>query len=233
MLHDAPVLLLDLDNTLIDRDAAFRRYMADFLARHAAAFAGQNRQDSQDKNDRPPVMQEVMQDIIALDAHGRTPRAQFCSALLQRYPALPFTPDSLWHDHQRILDHFEYSAAIPAMLQRLATRYRLGLISHGSGPMQRRKLRDAGIESLFALVLISGEAGVAKPQAEIFQRALSFFHADTATMVGDDPHNDIRPAHALGLATIHIALPGDAPEVLADHVLTDVLQLEETLSCST
>jgi putative hydrolase of the HAD superfamily len=220
------VLLLDLDNTLIDRDAAFRRYLADCLARHAAAFAGQSRQD---KNDR----QAVMQEIIALDAHGRTPRAQFCSALLQRYPALPFTPDSLWHDHQRILDHFEYNAAIPAMLLRLATRYRLGLISNGSGPMQRRKLRDAGIESLFALVLISGEAGVAKPQAEIFQRALSFFHADSATMVGDDPHNDIRPAHALGLATIHIALPGDTPEALADHVLTDILHLEETLSCST
>ncbi len=220
MLPDVPVLLLDLDNTLIDRDGAFRRYLADFLARHAAAFAGQ---------DQPAVAQE----IIALDAHGRTPRAQFCRALLQRHPALPHTPESLWQDHQRILDHFVRNDAVPAMLRRLATRYRLGLISNGSGPMQRRKLRDAGIESLFALVLISGEAGVAKPQAEIFRRALSFFHADSATMVGDDPHNDIRPAHALGLATIHIALPGDAPEAVADHVLTDILLLEETLSCST
>lgn len=220
MQPEMPLLLLDLDNTLIDRDAAFRRYLADFLARHAAAFAAQDRR-------------RVTQEIVTLDAHGRTPREAFCRALLQRYPALPHTAESLWQDHQRILDHFVCQAEIPAMLRRLVMHFRLGLISNGSGPMQRRKLREAGLESLFALVLISGEAGVAKPDAAIFRRALSFFHADTATMVGDDPHNDIRPAHALGLATVHLVLPGDAPEAVADHVLTDILQLEETLSCST
>lgn len=220
MQPEKPLLLFDLDNTLIDRDGAFRRYLADFLVRHAAAFAGQD----------PRV---VMQEIVALDAHGRTPREQFCRALLQRHPALPHTPESLWQDHQRILGHFVSNVEIPAMLRRLAAHYRLCLISNGSGPMQRRKLRDAGLESLFALVQISGELGLAKPAAEIFQRALSFFRTNAATMVGDDPHNDIRPAHALGLATAHIVLPGDAPETVADHVLTDILQLEETLSCST
>lgn len=220
MQPEKPLLLFDLDNTLVDRDAAFRRYLADFLVRHAAAFAGHD-------------LSAVTQEILALDNHGRMPREAFCRALLQRYPTLPHTPASLWQDHQRILDHFVCFAAVPAMLQRLAAHFRLGLVSNGSGPMQRRKLRDAGLESMFALVLISGEADLAKPDAEIFRRALSFFHADTATMVGDDPHNDIRPAHVLGLATVQILLPGDAPEAVADHVLTDILQLEECLSCST
>ena len=220
MAAEAPLLLFDLDNTLVDRDGAFRRYLADFLTRHAAPFAQQDPHG-------------VEREIIALDAHGRTPRAQFFTALLQRYPALPHTPESLWQDLQRILDHFVHNAEVIPMLQRLAPRFRMGLISNGSGPMQRRKLHDAGLAPFFSHVWISGEEDVAKPDPEIFRRALSFFHADSATMIGDDPHNDIRPAHALGLTTVHIVLPGDAPDALADHAITDILQLEEILSCTT
>lgn len=218
-LH-TPVLLFDLDNTLIDRDGAFQRYLDDFLARHSAAFQGL-------------ALPIVRKDILALDAHGRMPRDAFCSAVLARHPALPYTPESLWQDHQRILDYFVPCPAIIAMLQKLVARYRLGLISNGSSTMQRQKIQIAGFGHLFSQVLISGELGVAKPHPAIFRQALDFFQVSTATMVGDDPCNDIQAAHQLGLRTVQHLLPGETASAMADCALTDILQLEEALSCST
>src|SRR5574341_561017 len=52
------------------------------------------------------------------------------------------------------------------------TRLPLALITNGASDTQRDALRVVGIEDHFAAVVISGEVGVAKPDARVFRFAL-------------------------------------------------------------
>jgi HAD superfamily hydrolase (TIGR01662 family) len=71
-------------------------------------------------------------------------------------------------------------------------------------------------------IATSGEWGVAKPQPEFFTRLIHFAGdtADQIVYVGDHPANDIIPAQAAGLRTVHIRrgpwghLWGDEPEAI-------------------
>ncbi|MGI5367199.1 hypothetical protein [Streptomyces iakyrus] len=70
-----PLLLLDLDNTLVDRDAAFRAAVADFLVEHAL-----------------PVHDAEW--LMTVDAGGYTPRAEVARAVRARYGARAPGPPS-------------------------------------------------------------------------------------------------------------------------------------------
>lgn len=97
-----------------------------------------------------------------------------------------------------------YPDALP-VLQRLATRYRLGVVGNQS-PGTWTRLQAWGMAQFFSFCIASAEEGVAKPDPEIFRRALS--QADCpparAVMIGDRIDNDIVPAKALGIWTIRI-----------------------------
>lgn len=82
---------------------------------------------------------------------------------------------------------------------------RLGVIANQS-PGTSARLEAWGIRSCFDVVIASAEAGVAKPDAAIFRRALSCAGcaAEEAVMVGDRIDNDIVPARALGMKTVWI-----------------------------
>lgn len=83
--------------------------------------------------------------------------------------------------------------------------YRLGVIANQS-PGTSARLEKWGIRGCFEVVIASAEAGVAKPDAAIFRRALSEAGctAEEAVMVGDRIDNDIAPAKALGMQTVWI-----------------------------
>ncbi|MCD7440478.1 HAD family hydrolase [Streptomyces lincolnensis] len=65
-------------------------------------------------------------------------------------------------------------------------------------------LRDLDLPA--DLIVTSGDWGVAKPQAEFFERVLEVARAvpEATLYVGDHPANDIYPAKAAGLRTAHI-----------------------------
>lgn len=58
-----------------------------------------------------------------------------------------------------------------------------------------------------SLVLASAEEGIAKPEPEIFLRALSRAECkpEEAVMIGDRLDNDIFPANCLGMKTIQVS----------------------------
>jgi putative hydrolase of the HAD superfamily len=103
-------------------------------------------------------------------------------------------------------------AGAAAALDQLAMRFRLVLVSNGTGDLQHLKLVRAGLASRFELILISGEVGEAKPGALIFERALELAEADadTAVMVGDDWGNDVLGAVAAGIRAVHLSGAGRA-----------------------
>lgn len=95
------------------------------------------------------------------------------------------------------------------VVRQLHGRYKLGIIANQSEGTSQR-LAERGIREYFDLVIGSAEAGVRKPDPVIFQMALKQANCDAnaAVMVGDRIDNDIRPAKALGMKTIHVRQGG-------------------------
>lgn len=98
-----------------------------------------------------------------------------------------------------------FSAATARMLRTLAKDYRLGIIANQ--PVKaRHSLARRGILELFDVVAISDEVGLSKPDLGLFRWALERIDipAEACLMVGDRLDNDIAPAQALGMQTLHL-----------------------------
>jgi putative hydrolase of the HAD superfamily len=77
----------------------------------------------------------------------------------------------------------------------------LVLITNGAGSTQRHKAEATGLTSLLDAVIISGEAGVAKPDAAIFMLAAraAGVPPEAAWHVGDNLTSDVAGARNAGL----------------------------------
>ncbi len=106
-----------------------------------------------------------------------------------------------------------------AVLQRLSSRYRLGMITNGYSDSQRGRLEAAGLLDLFDPLLISEEVGVAKPDLRIFQLALKKLDLDPEEVlyVGDSISHDREGCLRAGIEFCHYC-----PDHLAVAELPDV-----------
>jgi HAD hydrolase, family IA, variant 1 len=105
--------------------------------------------------------------------------------------------------------HFEderpYEKA-EAVLNALCERgYSIGVIANQALGTEKR-LESWGLMKYIKLVVASAEEGVAKPDSEIFLRALKRADClpENAFMIGDRIDNDIEPAKMLGMKTIWV-----------------------------
>ena len=107
-----------------------------------------------------------------------------------------------------------------AVLETLAARYRLGLISNfDHGPTARQVLATHGVERFFEVVLISDGFGRRKPHPAIFHAALRDLGvaAHEAVYVGDSVADDVVGASNAQLPVVWVnpkgeALPLDTPQ---------------------
>ena len=113
---------------------------------------------------------------------------------------------------------WELYPEVPGVLEELAPRFQLAVISNFDGRL-RLILRHLGISKYFAHVFISSEFGADKPDPEIFRRALNLIHlnADKVLHVGDDPERDWKAATAAGLSVFRLDRPRNS---LRDLLLT-------------
>ncbi len=193
-------VFFDLDNTLIDRDMAVRKYVYHLLHRIRPGDSGATRG-------------ALLERIMACDEHGYTPRSQWCCDTVEIIGPPGITPEDLWRDfNDRLLSHLPLSPIVPN-LRRLSQNFKTALISNGSSSMQRAKLRAAGLADVFSRPLISQEVGICKPDERLFRRALTQagVEPEEALMVGDDPRRDIDPAAKIGITTCWISLGRSYP----------------------
>ncbi len=81
----------------------------------------------------------------------------------------------------------------------------IGLITNfNDGPMQREKIRGAGLEGQFDGVYISGEVGVWKPEPGIFEHAARDLGVDARDCVhiGNNIQSDVEGALAAGMRAV-------------------------------
>ena len=99
--------------------------------------------------------------------------------------------------------------ALPTVAEMRRRGLLVGLITNNEGQHQRRKLQLTGLAELFDEVVISGEVGVAKPAAEIFELACARMGVSPAAAVhvGDRLRDDALGATAAGLQGVWLARP--------------------------
>ncbi len=123
---------------------------------------------------------------------------------------------------------FPYAQEI---LDYLYPKYPLYIITNGFEEVQYGKLKNSGLDRYFKSVITSEEAGVKKPDRDIFLFALSKVNAlaEDSLMIGDDLEVDVAGAREIGMDQVfvnHNGLKHQEPvtyEIAALRNLEDIL----------
>jgi putative hydrolase of the HAD superfamily len=175
--------------------------------------------------------ERFLRDVHAMDDHGHGSKETGYPALVEAWGLDAGLADRLFaHFWQNFERHCRLDVDTRRTLDELRRRaLKLGVITNGPSVMQRRKLAMLGLEHAFDAVVVSGDEGVAKPDAEIFRRALlrCGVEAHEALFVGDHPVADIDGAHRAGLRAVWKFVPY-WPPVVAD--VPKIRELSEVLA---
>ena len=110
-----------------------------------------------------------------------------------------------------VLDH-----ELIALIQSLRPRYKTGIISNAM-PDARENLKDQINDDTFDTIVFSGEEGIRKPIAEIYQRALARIDTKPHEAVFvDDMLPNVQAAREVGLHAIHYTMGMDVAEALRE-----------------
>ena len=106
-----------------------------------------------------------------------------------------------WHSE----DEVPYSDTHSTLSALVAKGYKLGIIANQK-PGTAERLESWGLHQYFDVIAASAELGYAKPDKEIFEKALELAGctAEESVMVGDRLDNDMIPAKAIGMKTVWI-----------------------------
>ncbi|MFI1989955.1 HAD family hydrolase [Actinoplanes sp. NPDC020271] len=181
------LLLLDLDNTLIDRDAAFRAAAAAFLAEHGLAA-------------------DDLDWLMAVDASGYTPRDEVAAALAGRGAPAAAVERFLGNGGA---DRVSLAEPVRAALADARAEGRATVIvTNGRVDQQTAKIRNCGLDQVVDGWVVSESVGHKKPSPEIFRAAAAMAGRPLSSgwMIGDSAHADIGGACALGLRSTWISL---------------------------
>jgi FMN phosphatase YigB (HAD superfamily) len=181
-----PVALFDLDNTLVDRAAAFSRWVTGFCV--AWGLPGDARAH-----------------LVAADGDGMVPREEFFAGVRDRF-GLDVAVDDLEEAYHRDYPaEFTFPDASRAALRRLRTGgWKVGVVTNGPR-FQERKLEVTRLDDEVDAVCVSALVDSWKPDRGIFEEAARRCGAALdGWMVGDSPSADIRGGQGVGLRTIWI-----------------------------
>lgn len=214
-------LFLDLDGTLLD-GSRFQESIARTCEKVAASHPGLVATRLADANREAwrSYWREVEDEwtlgaldgaSVSLEAWRRTLRACGCHDESMARLALR-THRQLGRETYRLFDD------VPELFEWVnKARIPLALITNGASDTQRDKLRALAMEHRFEAVVISGEVGIAKPDASAFRVALERLAVEPEGVwhVGDNLATDVLGAKAAGLTAVWLNRAG-LPRTEAD-----------------
>jgi HAD superfamily hydrolase (TIGR01549 family) len=213
-----PLALFDLDDTLIDRGAAFTAWAEEFAAAHhlddgAVAF------------------------MVVTDAHHCGPMDGFFATICATF-GLAEAPGVMWAQYRRRMPELAScrSEDVDALRRLRQGGWRVGIVTNGMTDNQLAKIRNTGLSDVVDACGISDELGVRKPDPEIFRLVADRCGGNLdqgGWMIGDDLDLDIAGGRAAGLRTIWVrprrrpqppSFAGPPPDFTADSV-ADAVEL--------
>lgn len=180
-----PIILFDLDDTLVDRQRAFDGWASGFALTYGLEPA------------------EVSW-LRILDDEGRTPREAFWQSIRDRLDLAPPVEALVarWGIEFPALYRCEPETLAALRLSRSAG-WAIGVVTNGDARVQARKIESAGIGEFVDAVCISGAEGSEKPDPRLFELAAQRLgeSAVGGWMVGDNSDLDIAGGARAGMHT--------------------------------
>ena len=162
-------LIFDIDDTLFDRKKAQKKMLDLFRREYEEIFEG---------------IKDEMVGMAFLEADRLSTEAFFASGSIDsvRIGRFRIFLNMLGIEEEfaeeMALKYIESYSQIKAevheaktILETLAKNYNLGIVSNGLADAQNQKLESIGVKNLFDCVIISDEAGIQKPDPQIFWMA--------------------------------------------------------------
>ena len=117
------------------------------------------------------------------------------------------------------------------VLEYLASRYELHIITNGFSEVQNLKLTNSKLKSYFKHKITSESVGVNKPDPKIFTHALRLAnaHRKETIMIGDNLPADIIGARNVGIDQIYFNPNKTAHKVKITHEIQNLIQLKDIL----
>lgn len=145
--------MIDLDNTLVDRDAAFREAASVFL----------------DENSLPV---DDLAWLMSVDASGYTPRQDVARALSERYAAAVSGAAVRDFLDRGAADRVVLAAATrDALARAVGAGWTCVIVTNGRVAQQEAKIRHTGLDGIVHGWVVSEAVGCKKPAPEIFRAA--------------------------------------------------------------
>ncbi len=212
-----PLALFDLDNTLLDREAAFSRWAESFGTELG-------------------LPEGSLTLIEQLDGDGSIPREEFFEAVRRAFGITTSIEELVSHYYLEYPECFAIATDTIDALRNLRSQgWKIGVVTNGP-PSQMRKLESTALVGEVDAICISEEIGAWKPDPVIFAEAARRCGVDLrGWMVGDSVSADIVGGHSCGLRTVWMSRgrawdPADlAPDAVAATIPQAVdLILEDT-----
>jgi putative hydrolase of the HAD superfamily len=250
-------VLFDLDDTLMEEEAplvaAFRAACAPVAERHGilvddffarARVLGREAFQTAPAIDYLRAIDAGSSDLLSADYDADAPHAEAMAEWLTWYRRGFFRNGlrAFGIDNEGLVDEMleRYLANRHAhhrvypetfdVLDTLAGRIPLVLVTNGPGHHQRTKLEAVGFGPYFANIVVSGEVGISKPDKRMFDAALNAVRVRPveAIMVGNNLPRDIGGAQARGIAGAWVNRIGE----IADGVKPtwEITDLREVLA---
>lgn len=198
-------LLLDLDNTLWDFDANANRALEELFYRHHLQVRTGKTVDyfiAEYKEINKSYWEKYEKGEISKD-FLRTRR--FTDVFIKLGISEEDHPENLWEEYLEICPKMTLliDGAID-FLDFFKGKTEMAVITNGFENTQRIKIKEAGLENYLKFMITSEEAGCAKPDHRIFERALDKggWNREEVLYVGDTFRSDIVGAINAGIACV-------------------------------
>ncbi|GAA1956125.1 HAD family hydrolase [Kitasatospora viridis] len=231
-----PVLLLDLDDTLVPDVPAARRAIADTLrgcalpdtvaAVDTVLAAVREAWRAEPGREHPELAQVSSWEALWVDFAGLEVPARLREhdrrawrLALSRLSAAAPSADRV-ADRMAVLFRARRAEltrplpGVPGRLAELAARHDLWLVTQGCRTLQRRKVELAGLTPFFARIFVTAELGFAKDDPR-FAAALRAELAGRPVhlLVGDSARTDLALAETGGWPAVHLCDPSTCQEI--------------------
>lgn len=200
-------IFFDFDDTLDNRDAAFRQGLSAFIRYYYPSLSEE----------------EVLtrREEMFLYQRGGYGQIIYYRDLLEHFydqypPEVPYDPDKAM---RRLIGGFAAAGiphpdVFPTLTALREKGILLGVITNGTARTQACKLDYSGLRPYMDLVVLAGEEGIQKPDPRVFRMAAARLGVPCAccVFVGDHPVNDLEGARNAGFTPLR-----KQPDLDPDH----------------
>lgn len=198
------VILFDLDDTLFDHQYCSRAGLAAVQTTFAGRFDGSIQQV---ESVYRKLLEQWHEKVLAGGITIEQSRVERFRALLSNEQTVA-TDEEAQAAARCYRDAYDAAyRPVPGsieLLRRIKAQRPIGIVSNHIVSEQVKKVATIGVEPFIDALVVSEEVGVAKPDARIFETALSRLGGTPgdAVMIGDSWSSDILGATALGIRAI-------------------------------